>query len=186
MLLLHHSWFMRPEDLAPYFLLYACLPKDNFFTTSSLLLENETIGSFCLRKQQTMLSWTLRCNCSVKNPYYEWQTCSLLASFVFPGKGGIHPEMNLLPRAWIWCLLCWENAAAWSTHISLSFRHPRGMWNVGSKQVFPSMVLSILFGVGLAGYVERWDSAPTPRICLAHRRFLPSYWLRKMPESKWV
>lgn len=32
-LLLHCSWFMAPEDLAPYFLLWACLPKGSFFTT---------------------------------------------------------------------------------------------------------------------------------------------------------
>lgn len=61
---------MLPEDLAPYFLLCACLPKDNFFTASSLLLENETAGCFCIRKQQTMLSRAPRFDFSVKN-YYD-------------------------------------------------------------------------------------------------------------------
>lgn len=102
-------------------------------------LQNETICSFCIRKQQTMLSWTPRCNCSVKKLYDEWQSCGLLANSAFPFKGDIHPEINLLPRDWIWFLLRWENAATWSTHIWVWFRHPWGIWNVESKQVFSSM-----------------------------------------------
>ena len=84
-----------------------------FFTTS-LSLETETIGGFCMWKQQTVLPRTLRHNCSVKNPHDEWWSCGLFVNFVLPGKGDTHLEMNLLPKAWIWCLLCWENAAAWA------------------------------------------------------------------------
>lgn len=45
-----------------------------------------------------------------------WQNGGLFAKPAFPGKVCTHPEIDLLPRVWISCLLCWENAAAWSMH----------------------------------------------------------------------
>lgn len=101
---LHCNWFMAPEDLAPYFLLWACLPKTNFFTTS-LLLVNETTGW----KQQTMLSRTLRWIVLWKMPSLRGKAVAFWANFAIPGAA--HPERDLLSRAWIWCLLCQQHEA---------------------------------------------------------------------------
>lgn len=45
------------------------------------------------------------------------------------------------------------------------------------------MVLSLLFGVGPAGYAEAGDSALTLRTSLAHRRFLLLHRLLRTQEN---
>lgn len=99
-LLLHCSWFMAPEDLAPYFLLWACLPKANSFT-AFLLFVNETSGW----KQQAMMSETLRWIVLWKIPLLGGKAVAFWANLAIPGEGAVHPERSLLPRAWIWCFL---------------------------------------------------------------------------------
>lgn len=122
-LLLHQSWFMLPEDVVPYFLQCACLPKDDFFTTFAwkwrygLVLFKKITKPGCLEPWDGIVLW--------KIPTMTGKAVAFWSTLLFQVKVITHPQMNLLPRAWIWRLLHWENAAVQSTHILLWFRHPK-------------------------------------------------------------
>lgn len=108
---LHCSWFMAPEDLAPYFLLWACLPKANFFTTFFLLV-NETTGW----KQQTMLSQPLRWTVLWKNPFAGGQSCGLLGQPCYSRWRSCPPREEFSPKGLNLVSSVLGTAAAWSTH----------------------------------------------------------------------
>lgn len=120
-LLLHCSWFMAPEDLAPYFLLWACLPKAKFFTTFFVVVVCK--WNYGLKTSNHVSNPEM--DCSVKNPFAGGQFCGLLGQPCYSRCRSCSPREEFAPKGLSLMSSVLGNAAARSTHGSVWPRHPK-------------------------------------------------------------